>query len=461
MVPNATTLGKIGRDPAYPLNGTYRQTANIDGSGLSHSIGNKTHAFTGEYNGLYRAITGLDCCLVDNLEGEIGNLHFTGANIISTSRPAGVVACEMGGNGTIRHISVHKSKVITTGNDADAGIGVGVLLGGTLDNIFALHSKVTTTGEGADAGIGSGSIGNGSAISRIGAFNSQVTTTGNNSNAAIGAGYVNGTVVGTSAYQNKVTTSGAGANAGIGAGAMGDGTRLADTFAKDCKVFTSGAGANAGIGAGRIGRSARVANTSAQCFSSVITTGDEANAGIGAGFMDPWARIVGTRSRNSKVVTSGVRAHAGIGAGMIRGNASVIDTLAVNSRATASGNNASADIGAGRIEPGGVVTNTTQVNTGVLTCEPAKPAYTPASVVTASNTAMSVSDFPGATMTLPTSAAPLANTLSNGAIAGITLGAAVAFALAGVVGGFIYRHCYCRPYPADDGAPQNENRQSA
>ncbi|WBA83915.1 hypothetical protein [Endozoicomonas sp. GU-1] len=48
-----------------------------------------------------------------------------------------------------------------------------------------------------------------------------------------------------------------------------------------------------------------------------------------------------------------------------------------------------------------------------------------------------------ATMTLPTTSAPLAATLSTGAVAGIALGAA-AFVVVGVVAGrYIYRH-YCR-----------------
>ncbi len=607
-VTDVETLGKIGIDPNYPINGNYIQTKDIDARNLSRPISR----FTGQYNGqnYTTTIANLGCCLVDTVEGggTIGNLHFTGANIVSASRPAGVVACGVSGNGTIRDIFVENSQVITTGNDADAGIGAGVLSGEAVVDILAKNSTVVTHGEGADAGIGSGSIGNDAVISHVEALRCRVKTVGNNANAAIGAGYVNGTVASTSAFGSEVTTSGKGshaaigggkvdnggtvtnttafvngvkttgdqanagvgagamgrgtvvantlgqgcevstsgdganagigagrmgcsamlkntsaerfssvttsgaeanagigaglmdpgarmastrsvesrvettgdqanagigagfmdsgagiagtrsvrsrvkttgdrANAGIGAGAMGNGTGIANTLAKNSKVSTSGDGANAGIGAGRMGRSARMENTSAQCFSSVTTSGAEANAGIGAGLMDPRARIVGTRSHNSEVETSGVRAHAGIGAGMIRDNASVTDTRAVNPRATASGNNASANIDAGRIEPGGVVTNTTEVYTGwpgVLACEPVIPA-------TASSTAMS---FPGATMTLPTSTAPLATTLSNGAIAGITLGAAVSLVLAGVVGGYIYRHCCRRPSPVDAGDPQ-------
>ncbi|MBO9481496.1 hypothetical protein [Salinisphaera sp. G21_0] len=51
-------------------------------------------------------------------------------------------------------------------------------------------------------------------------------------------------------------------------------------------------------------------------------------------------------------------------------------------------------------------------------------------------------------MALPISAAPLAATLNSGAIAGIALGAA-AFVVAGVAGGYIYRHYHRRSAPVD------------
>ncbi|WP_422463586.1 hypothetical protein [Endozoicomonas sp. ALB115] len=388
-VANAETLVKIGTDHNYPLNGTYIQTTDIDASSLSQPI----RHFTGQYNGQHHAITNLDCCLVDNLEGDIGNLHFTGASI-SASKPTGVVACGLGGNGKIHDILVDNSQVITSGNDADAGIGAGVLSGGTVVNTTVVNSTVTTAGEGADAGIGAGSIGNGAAISQITALNSRVETSGNNANAAIGVG------------------------------AMGSDTRIADTLARG---------------------------------SSVTTSGYDANAAIGTGAMDSRARMAGTRSDNSQVVTSGVGADSAIGAGEIRGNGTVTDTRAVNSTVTASGNETLVGIAAGRFRRGAVIANTTQVNSfarstgyssgvagGPLPATPAPPV---------ANTTMNFSGLPGATMMLPTTAAPLAATLSTGAVAGIALGAAAAFVVAGVVAGrYIYRH-YCRgssPAAADD-----------
>ena len=462
-VNNVATLRKIGTDPNYPLSASYIQTSDIDASSLSRPISH----FTGQYNGQHHSITNLACCLVGSLEGHgsIGNLHFTGARI-NASRPAGVVACGVIGNGTIHDILVEHSLVMTSGNDADAGIGAGVLLGGSLVNTTTINSTVITFGKGADAGIGSGSIGNGAEIFLTTSLHSRVETAGNNANAAIGAGTMNNgaSATGTSGVNSQVETSGDEANAGIGGGSITHGATLLDTMSQGSRVITSGNAANAGIGAGRMGRDTVAKDTLAQ-DSQVSTSGDEASAGIGVGVVDHRARIVGIRSDRSKVETSGDRANAGIGAGTIRGNGTVTDTWAVNSTAIASGNEASADIGAGRIEAGGLVINTTEVGsfaraTGYSSPMAPEPAVVPATpapvtetVATVADTTMTFSGLPGATMALPPGVAPMAASLSTSAIAGIALGA-VAFVLAGVAGVCIYRHYHRRPSPADAYDPQ-------
>ncbi|WP_422466783.1 hypothetical protein, partial [Endozoicomonas sp. ALC013] len=124
-VPNATTLGKIGRDPDYPLNGTYRQTADIDGSQLNQSIGNKNDPFTGEYDGQCRTISNLSKCFVDTLkQGRIHHLHFTGANI-NSKEVAGLAACVVDVNGTVSDIWAENVHIFTSGKNADVGIGGG------------------------------------------------------------------------------------------------------------------------------------------------------------------------------------------------------------------------------------------------------------------------------------------------------------------------------------------------
>ncbi|WP_146000292.1 hypothetical protein, partial [Endozoicomonas acroporae] len=127
-VPNATTLGKIGRDPDYPLNGIYRQTADIDGSQLNQSIGSKTDPFTGEYDGQCRTISNLSDCFVDTLNGSISHLHFTGANINSTE-VTGLAACVVDINGTVSGIWAKDVRILTNGNRKYAGIGGGEVKG--------------------------------------------------------------------------------------------------------------------------------------------------------------------------------------------------------------------------------------------------------------------------------------------------------------------------------------------
>uniref|UniRef100_UPI001C609A26 hypothetical protein n=1 Tax=Endozoicomonas acroporae TaxID=1701104 RepID=UPI001C609A26 len=127
-VTNATTLGKIGLDPDYPLNGTYRQTADIDGSQLNQSIGNKNDPFTGEYDGQCRTISNLSDCFVDTLKGRIRNLHFTGANITS-QKTTGLAACVVDETGTVSNIWAKDVHILTNGDKNYAGIGGGEVKG--------------------------------------------------------------------------------------------------------------------------------------------------------------------------------------------------------------------------------------------------------------------------------------------------------------------------------------------
>ncbi|WP_163370403.1 hypothetical protein, partial [Endozoicomonas acroporae] len=104
---NAEDLGKIGRHPDYPLNGTYEQTADIVVTQDFQSIGNngsERHPFTGKYYGNYRWISNLPDCLVDSLkQGSISGLHFTGVTITSP-KVTGLVACVVDVNGTVSDI---------------------------------------------------------------------------------------------------------------------------------------------------------------------------------------------------------------------------------------------------------------------------------------------------------------------------------------------------------------------
>ena len=157
-VADAETLGKIGRDPTYPLNGTYRQSSDIDGSGLSQSIGNRSHPFTGQYNGQCHTIANLQRCLVQAMKdgGRVDSLRFTGANINSTET-AGVVACEILDDALASNIQVEDAVVATSGEEKFAGIGAGYVRG-AVTNMTVVNGTVMTSGAKAHAGISAGKL---------------------------------------------------------------------------------------------------------------------------------------------------------------------------------------------------------------------------------------------------------------------------------------------------------------
>ncbi|MBO9481761.1 hypothetical protein, partial [Salinisphaera sp. G21_0] len=179
------TLGKIGRDPGYPLNGTYQQTADIVATQDYQSIGNDTHPFTGKYDGQCRTIRDLPDCFVGTLKGSISDLHLTGANIINSTKVTGVAACVVDVNGTVIGVRVENARISTWGNKAYAGIGGGEVRG-TVANTTAVNSTVETSGESAHAGIGGGVVTG--AVANTTAVDSTVETKGKYAQAGIGGG---------------------------------------------------------------------------------------------------------------------------------------------------------------------------------------------------------------------------------------------------------------------------------
>jgi len=128
-IASAEDLAKIGHDPAYPLSGRYRLTADIDLGGKDHpwtTIGTLTDSFTGEFDGNGHTVRGLYI----NAPGEDNKGLF------------GLV----GGNAEIRDLTVYGS---VTGREGVGGL-VSYLNGGT---IRGCKSLVTVTGERTTGGI--------------------------------------------------------------------------------------------------------------------------------------------------------------------------------------------------------------------------------------------------------------------------------------------------------------------
>ncbi|WBA82430.1 hypothetical protein [Endozoicomonas sp. GU-1] len=139
--------------------------------------------FTGEYNGQCRTIRGLSDCFVDTQQGNISNLRFTGANIIS-QKTTGLAACLVDDSGTVRDTWAKDVHILTRGPGNHAGIGGG-LVEGMVANIMAVDSDVTTWGNYSYAGIGGLVKGK---VANIMAVDSNVTTSGNYAYAGIGGG---------------------------------------------------------------------------------------------------------------------------------------------------------------------------------------------------------------------------------------------------------------------------------
>ncbi|WP_206679411.1 ZmpA/ZmpB/ZmpC family metallo-endopeptidase-related protein, partial [Endozoicomonas acroporae] len=306
-VADAENLGKICRDKGS-CSKQYRLTDDFNDNQLSRSIGSKKNPFTGKLDGNYRTIGKLSKCLVKHLsaEGRIENLTLSDAKITSTD-PAGVVACEMSDNAKISNIRVERANVTTNKEDAYAAIGVGIVNGGgTITNMTALDCSVETSGESGSAGIGAGSLKSG-AVNNMVAVNCDVTTKGEAATAGIGAGFSNqGIVNHTTAVDCRVETTERGAYAGIGVGVQRKG-KVTDTTALNCTVKTKGYSAYAGIGAGSSEEVSTVNHTTAvNCH--VVTEGGMANAGIGIGSFDSgWSgneNITNTKVFNSSVTTS-------------------------------------------------------------------------------------------------------------------------------------------------------------
>ena len=366
-VADAETLGKIGRDPDYRLNDHYRQSSDIDGSGLSQSIGNRSHPFTGQYDGQCHTIANLQRCLVQTLEkgGRVDSLRFTGANINSTET-AGVVACEIMDDALASNIQVEDAVVATSGEEKFAGIGAGYVRG-AVTNITVVNGTVMTSGAEAHAGISAGKLeGRNSAVTGTGALNCKVLVIGESADAGIGAGHVlEGTINHTMAAHSRVEVLNQGA-AGIGAGFLERGT-VAKTTGAYCYVKTIGISNLSGwaaIGAGKV-RGAKLLDTIAvYCEVEGVNT---AATAIGAGKIR-LGNVDRVAVVNSKVKSDG---DSGIGSGFAERQSTLSNTTSVNSTIAQPDSTLEINGGLGVGELfGGTVSNTTGVYSKILSLHP-------------------------------------------------------------------------------------------
>ena len=473
-IDNSETLRKIGQDK-YPADAYYEQT-----SSFSHNSSEPIVAFRGHYDGGCHTISDLNTCLFSQLDhyGAVRNLNLANATIDGDQSRLAALACEMAPFSLVQDIRAERITI----NNKHSGVFLtpattGVIAGyqdkaSNVSGIEIHNCSVNTSGNFSSGGVVAGQVVG--LQEHINVTGSKVISRGLESHTGIGAGELRGEIRHMLVTDSQTSTFGRSANTGTGAGKMDSDGKLSDFGAARCNAATRGDGGSVGIGAGLAGgKLDRL--TVVNCNSE--SAGKDASAGVAAGSLRGQAsNIVAARC---KVFTSGTDANAGVGAGdnrgQITGLTSVDNTVDAiegktglgapsgNVRQVTSVNTLVGDdlIDQGLLDQSQLcfsadarfVTSDCKVLPTLLEQPPANCPSTPLNPEHGSFWPL-VADanmtFSGPTVALPTSAAPLAGTLSTGAIAGIVLGAGV-FVLAGAC---IYRHCHRRPSPADAGDPQ-------
>jgi len=134
QISSINDLQKIGNDPAYPLNGEYELTQDIDASGFYFMpIGSPTNPFTGTFDGKGCEITGL--------------------NDIRPAEPGGLFSC-VGSGGEIKNLGIDNCSVYFMKYS-------GVLVGknyGTISNCYVKCSAVGNQKVGGLVGVNYGTV---------------------------------------------------------------------------------------------------------------------------------------------------------------------------------------------------------------------------------------------------------------------------------------------------------------
>ena len=344
VVDDSSVLDKIGRDPAYPLDGRYRQLADIDAGNLSGPIGNTSHPFVGEYDGRCQSIDQLRHCFVQKLDGNgrIDNVSFTRADI-SSSKKVGVVACELSGNAALGNIVVEHSTVASNGTNAPAGIGAGVANNKTLINGFRTFNCTTKTSQnfsaaGAVAGVAHGTIVN----TRL--DNARVETLHVGSDAGGGAGVVHGLINNTMMIHGNVIAHGIDANVGGGAGVVKPNATVANTLLVRSNLSTNGFDASSGGGGGVV--AGAVINTT-MANGRIEASGEWAFAAVGAGLVKSSGKLVNTTGQGVVVRTSQWGSYAAVGAGYSSGD--IEGVVCSDSQVVAMGESSEAALGVSQL----------------------------------------------------------------------------------------------------------------
>ena len=365
-VNNTETLGKIGHDPAYPLDGHYRQVAHINASDLPGPIGNESHPFVGEYDGRCKMIRHLGHCFVKKLDGNghIYNQIYFKARIVSDEQ-AGVVACQMSGKSALSRITVRESSVTTNKDNKPAGLATGVAGNNTVIdgfNVLGPAATVETRQKESPAGLVVGEAHG--IINNTRSLYGEVKTLERGSMAGSVAGTTNGVINNTVNILASVSTHRDQAYAGGGAGHALSGAVIDKTVLVSCKLTSHGDYSSIGGGAGVVEESATVSNT-LLTDTYLRTHGLDADAAAGGGFVRGNATT--TTMVEGEVLTHGIDAQAAIGGGQVHYFGQVDKTTGRDVTIKTTGS--SGDAGAGAGEVWGTVSQTSCYNSKIVTAD--------------------------------------------------------------------------------------------
>ncbi|WP_257266696.1 hypothetical protein, partial [Endozoicomonas sp. ONNA2] len=216
----------------------------------------------------------------------------------------------------------------------------------------AENVHISTSGDNAHAGIGAGVVDGGGMVTNTTVVNSTVETSGKIACAGTGGGVVLGTVANTTAVNSRVETSGENALAGIGGGIVWVKGTVANTTAVNSCVTTSGKFGNAGIGGGDVFIRGTVANTTAvnsYVDGTKVDIGSVANDQLLCQKADPRVLTANCSARTEFLDALGLSYSD---AGPVNAATSIADgssTKAMNTKVETSGKHAG--IGAGRHAP--------------------------------------------------------------------------------------------------------------
>lgn len=338
-------LSKIGRDAAYPLDGSYRQMVDIDARNLTRPIGSLRSPFAGRYDGGCKVIQNLKHCFVEKLDGNgrLYNQIFSNASIVS-DKPAGVVACQLSGKAALGNILVYGSSVVTTKRKAPAGLATAVAGSKTVIDGFKVVGPATveTTRSESPAGLVVGEAHG--IVNDTWSMNGKVKTCRSQSEAGAVAGTTDGFINKTMNIRTRVSTHEDLAHAGGGAGHALAGAVIDNTVLVSCELFTNGSESSVGGGAGVVENGATATNT--RLINTTLKThGDNAHAAAGAGHLK--GTVTGTTMVNGEISTRGFRAEAAVGGGHVFASGRVGKITCLNVTIKTSGVGSGAGVGAG------------------------------------------------------------------------------------------------------------------